>query len=72
MSLLFEERGPQTKRDCRHYLPHASYMFSAAETYAVKAKSLPFLVDRESLHVRQLPFTRKEIEQNGVDWSKVL
>ena len=59
------------RRDARHYLPRGGYTFSATETYAAKARSRLFLLDRESLHVRQLPFTRGEVEKNGIDWNTI-
>ena len=69
MSFPWETAGAfYPKRDARHYLPHNSYMFSAAETYAAKAKSRPFIVDRESLHVRTLPVTKEQAEV-GIDWN---
>ena len=59
------------RRDIRHTLPHGGYTLNAAETHSAIDRSRPFIVDRESLHVKQVPITQAQFEQHGMDWETV-
>ena len=73
MSFPWQDCGAfYPKRDGRNHLPIGGYSFSATETYAAKARSRPFLVDRESLKVTTVPVTREQFEVQGVPWDQVL